>query len=182
MDQIKPLEDKLAGVFKNLPQLPEQTKKSLVKFFEWISIIFGVLQVIAVVSLWSVGHRVNEISSLVNEYSRFYNGQTTVPGLSVFYYIALAFLAVSAVTLLLAYPGLKARKKVGWNWLFVGTLVNLLYGVSSVFINSYYGGGGGRLFSSILGSAISFYLLFQVRDQYATHRAAKPAASTTDKK
>jgi len=125
------------------------------------------LQVLAVIGLWTAGHRVNQVVNVVNQISASYGGKDVSSGLGIMYYLALVVLAVSAATLLLAYPGLKARKKDGWNWLFLGALINLVYGVVSIFVSSTYGGGFGDFIWSLIGSAIGFYLLFQVRELYS---------------
>jgi hypothetical protein len=70
----------------------------------------------------------------------------------------------------MAYTGLKARNKSGWNMLFLGTIVNLLYGIFSLFDNSH--GGAGSLFGAIIASAISFYFLYQIRSYYVSKTTA----------
>lgn len=176
---LKPLEDKLAEVFKAAPKLSDNVKKSLVNsWYPWVALIFGILQLLAVWSLWSVGHRANELVNYANDLSRAFGGGTVTPDLGLFYWVALIFLAADAVILLLAYPGLKAKTKAGWDWLFLGSVLNLGYGVVSVFVDDYYGGGIGRLFGALIGSVISFWLLFQVRDMYkgaSTKTTDKPA-------
>ena len=175
---LKPLEEKLAEVFKNAPKLPENTKKSLVNsWYPWIALIFGILQLLAAWSLWNAGHRANDLVNYANELSRAFGGGNVAPELGLFYWVALVFLAADAAILLLAYPGLKAKTKAGWDWLFLGSLLNVGYGVFSVFVDDYYGGGIGRLFGALVGTAISMWLLFQVRDMYkgAKSSADRPA-------
>ncbi len=175
---LKPLEEKLAEVFKNAPKLPENTKKSLVNsWYPWIALIFGILQLLAVWSLWNAGHQANDLINYANELSRAFGGGNVAPELGLFYWVALAFLAADAVILLLAYPGLKAKTKAGWDWLFFGSLVYLAYGVASVFVDKHFGGGAGDLVQAVVSSAISMWLLFQVRDMYkgAHANTSKPA-------
>ena len=160
------LEDKLAGLFKAAPKIPENGRKSIVQWLPWISLIFGVVQLLLTLGLWRAGRRVNEFVSSLNEIARSFGVESSTPQLNVFYWIALVFLAASAVVLLLAYPGLRDRKKTGWNWLFYGALLNVVYGVFSIFFDSYYGGGVSRFIGAVIGTAISFWLLFQVRDHY----------------
>lgn len=179
MDQLKPVESKMSELFKGLPQMSSSAKQTLAKWMEWIALIFGVLQLLAAWGFWSAGHRVNSYVDYANSISRAFGAGDVAPKLGITYYIALVILVVSAVTLLMAYPGLKARKKIGWDWLFLGSLVNLVYGVASVFVNSYYGGGADNLIMSLVSSAIGFYLLFQVREVYTGKHA--PAASVEKK-
>ncbi len=179
---LKPLETKLAEVFKNGPQLSENARKSLAtQWYPWIALIFGVLQLFAVWALWSAGHRANELYDYANQLSRAFGGDDVTSGVGVFYWVSLAVLVADAVILLMAYPGLKAKKKVGWDWLFLGAVVNLVYGVVSIFVDDYYGGGFGNFVGSLVGSVIAFWLLFQARSYY-TSATAKPAEKPAVKK
>ena len=179
MDQLKPIEDKLGDLYKNAPKMSGSARKSLAGAMPWIALVFGILQLWSTYTLWHAGHIVNRFVDYANDLSAVYGGTTIkAQHLGVTFYLALIVLAVSAVTLLLAYPGLNARKKSGWNWLFLGSLINLVYGVVSVFVASGYGGGVGRLISALIGSAISFYLLYQIRDQYMGGEKVTPASPT----
>jgi len=165
-DQVGKLENSLEGAFKGAPKIPDNGRKAIVNWLPWLALIAGVLQLMATWSLWRSGRRANELISGINEFARAFGVKDTAPELNVFYWVALVFLGVSAVMLLMAYPGLKARKKDGWNWLFYGTLVNLAYGVVTMFFDNYYGGGASRLVWSLIGAVIGFWILFQIRGSY----------------
>jgi len=141
--------------------------------------VFGILQIFAVFALWNLGHAVTAYLSVATAY-----GMTSAPTLGFFYYVGLAALAVDAIILLVAYAPLKARSKKGWDLLFLGSLINLLYGVVMLFDGAY--GGFDKLLGALLGSAIAFYFLFQVRDYYTgaakETAAAKPVATSTPRK
>ncbi len=177
MEQLKPVEKSLGELFKNAPKMSEKARQSFAKYMPWIALVFGVLQLLAALTFWRAGHRLNALYDWANEVNRLYGtGVSTHSSLGLFYWLALIVLAASALILLAAYPGLAARKKSGWDWLFLGTLVNLAYGVVSIFVDDYYGGGFGRLVSALIGSAISFYLLYQVRDIYTGKKEAPKAS------
>jgi hypothetical protein len=72
------------------------------------------------------------------------------------------------VILLMAYPHLVKRARRGWDLLFLGSLLNVVYSLVSVFID---GRGFSNFLLSLVGSAIGFYLLFQIKDRYKTHTA-----------
>jgi hypothetical protein len=72
----------------------------------------------------------------------------------------------------MAYPALVKRERRGWDLLFLGSLLNVLYSVVTIFIN---GRGMGSFLSGLIGSALAFYLLFQVREKYG-RTAAKAVA------
>lgn len=158
------LEKALEPVFKGLPPLPKNAKEWLVKAWPILAIIFGLLQILAAWSLWHVGHTVNSLVDYSNELSRVYGTGVTVHSLGLFYWLSLVVLVLEGAIFLLAYPGLKARRKVGWNMLFLGTIINVLYGIIAMLDSSY--GGVGKLISMVIGSAIALYLLYQVRSFY----------------
>ncbi len=178
---IRPLEQALLPLFKGLPSLPESAKKTLVKIWPVLALIFGIIQLWAVYVLWNLGHSTNVAVDYANQLSIAAGTGTIVSSLGFFYYLGLGVLVIDAVILLLAVSPLNARRKNGWDLLFLGATLNLVYGLVILF-DSYYG-GFGNLVSSLIGSAIAYYFLFQVRDSYTGTRSAttatKPAASTT---
>ncbi len=162
---VKKAEDTIGGLMKGLPGLPESSKESLVKAWPWIALVFGILQILVAWGLYGVISLVNRVSDITNTYSIYVTGQTA--GLSsldkTLIYLGVLVLLVDGVVLLLAYPKLKTRSKAGWDLLFLGALLNLGYAVLSIFIRDR--GVGSFIFSAI-GSAVGFYLLFQVRAKY----------------
>ena len=167
MSVVKTLETQLEGVFKSAPPLPDNAKKSLVNAWPWIALVFGVLQILAALSLWGIVTAAERAINVANTYSMIYTGQ--VVGLSAMdktvIFLGVALLFVDAILLLKAYPELKKRTRKGWDLLFLASLLNAAYAVITLFINQR--GVGGFLFS-VLGSAIGFYLLFQVKNSYHT--------------
>lgn len=165
---LNKLETMLAGVYKATPKLSGNAKKSIVNIWPWVAIIFGVLQLWAAYGLWNWGRNVNKVADVFNSYL---GTNTVVHQLNIFYWISIVILAITGVILLMAYTGLKARAKSGWNLLFYSALLNGLYGIFSAF-NNY--GGVGSLIMQLIASAIVLYFLFQIRDQY--HGAKSSAA------
>jgi hypothetical protein len=169
---VKPFEQLLAPLFKNLPALPENGKKALVKYWPVLALIFGVLQILAVFALWQLGHAVSAYLSVAMAYG------SVASTLGFFYYLGLVVLAVDAVILFMAYAPLKAHSRKGWDLLFFGSLLNLLYGIVIIFDGAY--GGLDKLVGSLLGSAVAFYLLFQVSEYYmGKAKTAKPSNTAT---
>jgi hypothetical protein len=167
---VKQLETTIGGLFKDLPALPASAKESLVKIWPWLALVFGLLQAFAAYALWQLTRVVDRFSNLANEISLYYTGETV--GLSAFdksvIYIGILVLLVDAVILLMAFPELQKRTRRGWDLLFLGSLINLGYAIVSIFID---GRGMGTFISSLIGSAIGFYLLFQIRDHYKAKKA-----------
>jgi hypothetical protein len=163
-DAVDGLAKKLEPIFKGLPPLPKNAKDWFVKYWPILALVFGVLQLVAAWSLWHTGHLVNQFADYANTISQVYGTGAVVHHLGLFYWLSLITLVLSAVILLAAYPGLKAKRKDGWNMLFLGTMVNFVYGVVVLFDTNY--GGFGKLVSSLIGTAISLYFLYQVRSYY----------------
>jgi hypothetical protein len=82
-----------------------------------------------------------------------------------------AVLAVEAVILLLAFPKLQKRQRAGWDLLFLGALINVVYAVLQIFT---YQRGVGSFIMSLIGSALGFYLLLEVKSKFSGKSA--PAA------
>jgi predicted neutral ceramidase superfamily lipid hydrolase len=162
MSAVKKAENQLEQIFKGLPQLPEASKESLVKAWPWIALIFGVLQLIVALALWNFVR--NFDSSYLNSVSLYLTGREALSGFDkMVIYFGLLILVVDGIILLMAYPALKTRSRRGWDLLFLGSLLNVAYAVVALFMRDH---GMGTFLSSLVGSAVGFYLLFQVRSKY----------------
>ncbi len=162
MEMLGKLETMLASIYKPTPKLSVNVKKTIVSYWPYAALILGVLQLWSAYSLWHWGRDVNKAIAVFNSY--FSSSSTVVHHLNVIYWVSLVVLAVVGILLLMAYSGLKARAKSGWNLLFYGALLNGVYGVFSAF-NDY--GGVGSLVVQLIVSAVVLYFLFQIRDQYS---------------
>lgn len=178
MESLKGIEDKLADLFKGFPQLPKNAKEGLVNAFPWIALIFGVLQLFVAWGLWGLIRLANQWLNVTNNYYRAVTGENIGVGMNstdkMVIYLAIAVLLVDAVILLMAYPHLKTKARRGWELLFLGGLINVVYSVFNLFIDNR--GASGFLFS-LIGSAVGFYLLFQVREYYGK-KAKVPSEKT----
>lgn len=166
MKNLSGLETKLEEVFvKKAPfQLPQNGKKWIVQWSPWINLVLGLLTLWAAKALWDLGHTVNTLVGYLNDLSVAYGGNTASPELGVFYWVSLIVLIAEAVLMLAAVPGLMKRSKSrGWNLVFLGALANIAYGVFYLFTDQ---GGVGSFISSLIGSAIGLYILFQIREYY----------------
>ena len=100
---------------------------------------------------------------MANEMARLY-GSTYSTDLGIMWYVALAGLVVEGVLLLLAVAPLKALKKSGWDLLFYVSLVNIVVGLVYILVPGY---GIGSLLGSLIGAAISWFFLFQIRSRFS---------------
>lgn len=174
MSALQSLENNLNEVFaKQAPALPSNGKKALVQYLPWISLIFGVISLYTVYVVWHWAHLANNLINYANSISAAYGGPAVASNrLTLGVWLGLAVLAVEALIYILAYPGLRDRKKSGWDLLFYALIINVVYGVVIMFTDY---GGVGNLIWTIIGSAIGAYFLFQVRDSYKGAKARKKA-------
>lgn len=165
MAGLASIEKSLDEVFvKNAPALPDGGKKFLVKYLPWISLVCGVLTLLAVLSLWNWAHVANGLIDYANQLSAAYGGPAVADSrLTAMIWVSMTALAIEGILYIAAFPGLKDHKKTGWNLSFYALLVNLVYGVLVMFSNY---GGVGHLIGSLIGFAIGGYLLFQIRASY----------------
>lgn len=163
--KLSGLEGWLDGIFgEKFPvQIPKAGREWIVKVSPWLALVGGILGLWASWSFWRAGHYVNQLVEWANTLSAAYGGTTTATHLGLMWYLALVVLLLQSVLLLMAFSGLKAQKRSGWNLLFLTTLVALLLGVVELFVSGY---GFGNFLGSVIGAAISFYLLFQVRSYF----------------
>jgi len=164
MSALGSLEKSLGDVYENAPELPANGKKTLVEWMPWISLVFGVLSLYAAWVLWHWAHIANGFVNLANQLSAAYGGPSVaVDRMSAMVWVSLVVMAAQGVLWLLAFPGLRARKKAGWDLLFYAAIMNAVYGVVVMF--SDYG-TAGNLIGALVESAIAFYFLFQIRGNY----------------
>lgn len=180
MKALKSLENSLEDVFvKQAPKLPANAKKVIVEFLPWITLVIALLSIWAVWILWDWAHTANRLIEFTNQLSAAYGVDTpAIERLTFGVWLALAIMVVQAVIYLAAFAPLRARKKSGWDLLFLGLIINLIYGVVILFTDY---GGFGSLIVSLLFSAIGLYFLFQIRDMYLkgpSTNKSKPENST----
>lgn len=165
MQFVHKIEKSLEGVFESLPPLPKEVKQVLAKIWPWLALIAGVLQLLAAWGLYNWARKFNDLSEWANRFSEALGGPAVANrGVTFWVGLGVVVLVIDAIILLLAFPRLQKKQKSGWDLLFLGGLLNLVYGIVSLFIDGR--GGLGGLFWALLSSAIGFYLLFQVREYF----------------
>jgi hypothetical protein len=165
-----PLENTLEDIFvKKAPALPSNGKKAIVEYLPWINLVLGLLSLWAAWALWHWAHAASKLIDYANSLSAVYGGPTVANNrLTVGIWLGLAVMIVQALLYIAAFPGLRDRKKAGWNLIYYALLVNVVYGVVVLFTDY---GGFGNLVGSVIGSAIGFYFLFQIRASYSEAKA-----------
>ncbi|MEK7621486.1 MAG: hypothetical protein AAB395_04015 [Patescibacteria group bacterium] len=174
MGALQSLEDQLAGLFKDLPALPKGAKDLLVSWWPYLALILGALQLLAAWGLYQLANWSSAYLDSLNRLSQYTTG--TSVGYSdtdkMIIYGGVALLAVNAVIFFMAYSPLTKKAKRGWDLLFLASVINVVYGIVQIFMS---GRGIGSFLVSLVGSAIGFYLLFQIRERYSASKTAKKA-------
>lgn len=121
-------------------QIPDAGKEFLVRFGPWISLILLVITLPILLIALGVG-------TFLIPFGGF--AYATGFGLAAIF----AFLEIGL--LVLALPGLFARKLSGWTFLFYEQLVHFAGALVT-----------GAIVAGIVGTIIGLYILFQVREKY----------------
>lgn len=163
---LAPLEEALDSAFgeKASFQIPKEFKELLVKIAPWLALIGGISGLVSAYDMWRVAHRVGEATRALNELTESFG--VSVPrqsvDLSLAFWFSVISMVIFAVLALLAFPGLKDKKKIGWNLMFYSAVASTIYSVATLF----YVGGGGQFVGTLVGTLIGFYILFQIRSYY----------------
>lgn len=164
---LAPLEKSLDDAFgeKASYQLPKEFKQLLVKLAPWFALIGGILGIISAYNLWRAAHRADEILESARRFTEGFGIDipTQDTSLGVMFWLSIASIVIVAILSLLAFPGLKERKKVGWNLMFYALLVNIAHSVVTLFDD---GDNLGAFIMTVLFSLAGLYVLFQLRSYY----------------
>jgi hypothetical protein len=169
---MRELENKLADVYKGAPALPKKAKDAIVEYWPYVVLVLGILQLLAALALWHLANATERLADFSNTLSVYYGGAVT--HISTFdktmIYVGVALLVVEAVVMLMSVSPLLKRQRKGWELLFLVSLIQVAYSVVLIFVD---GRGVGGFIGSLIGAAIGFYFLFQIRDYYKGKTAAK---------
>lgn len=140
---LKEWEEKLNVYFgERAPKLPESVAKFIVKATPYLMIIGLIFSLPAILLSLGLGAFLTPLSFLNMRYA-FHFSFWTVFSLAVL------------VLRVMAIPGLFKRSKSAWNLMFYASLITALSSLLSLSLGSL-----------IIGSAISWYFLFQIRKYY----------------
>ncbi len=138
------LEDTLNVYFgQKAPALPENIKELIVKYGPWVTLVLLILAAVPLLGVIGLGALLSPIA-LMSGVS--YGGM---------YLLTLAFSVAIIVLEAIAIPKLLKRQKSGWNLVFYASLLS---SVSSLLSRDIFG--------LIIGTLLSFYILFQIRSYY----------------
>lgn len=173
MDSVHKIEGAVAKWFKDVPHLPAEAQKWLADNAWWLVIIGIVLGGVGIFSLLSVVLLAGLGLGLAG--GALAGGAGAAAGLAFGGFvvlITLATLAVSVIELvimIMSVSPLKARRKKGWDLLFLLAVINVVTGVVFGLLSMNLMG----IILGILWSAVGAYFLFEIRSHF---EGAKPAA------
>lgn len=121
-------------------QIPDNAKEWIVRYGPWITVVLLVLALPPLLVVLGIG------AALVP-----FGGVGYATG---FTYLTIVLVAQLGL-MVMALPGLFARKMSGWQLLFYAQIAGFVFSLLS-----------GALVGAIIGALISLYLLFQVRPLY----------------
>lgn len=134
----------MEGWFSKVPALPKSATDVLVRIAPWLALIFGILGVLASIAATGLMTALSPLMLLGGGVGAATGG------------IAGAVLGlVSSALMLVAYPGLRDRKVAGWKCSFYSEAVSVVSGVVAL-----------NLVGAVIGGAIGFYILFQIKSYY----------------
>lgn len=140
---FKNLESQLEAVFtKSLPALPTKAVDFLVMISPYLAILGVVAGIPAITALLGLG-RVMSVYRL------------TGVSLGFTYQLANVLMIVQMILMGLSVQGLFARKLSAWRLMYYSAWISAVAGLFS-----------GGIVTMLIGGAISFYLLFQVKKAY----------------
>jgi len=144
MNALKDLEKTLETYFLHkAPKMPSDIQELIVKYGPWVLLVIVVLSIPSVLGMLGLGAFVSPYSKLAMETA----GST--------YTVRWVLSIIALLMYALALPGLFKKEMRSWRLLFYAGLVSVL-GDLVVF----------NIIGLIIGAAITFYILFQIRHHY----------------
>lgn len=177
MDIVSKVEGKLAELFAAAPALPKQAKAVIVRYLPYLALASGILSILSAWTVWSIARNAEQVREVLNYYSSIANVRTELGTFEyAFIYLAAIVVLLQGIIALVAFKPLKEKLRRGWQLLFLSALVGFVYSVVTLFV---HGRGVGSFLLNLIGVAITFYLLFQIRDAYSHRAASASSASPT---
>ena len=130
---------------KKAPALPVNIKKLLVQFAPWISVLAVIMTLPTIFGLLG----------LRGIYSSYAMGGYYMGRVGFGYSLSIIFLLITLILRGLSIPGLFSRTMSGWNMIYYSIFVSAVYSLLNMDI-----------IGLIVGTGISLYFAFQVREYY----------------
>lgn len=143
--------------------IPKYIKALLVRYMSIISLIGGLLSLIALIGLWRMANKVGLYNDAIRDLALHYGEKIHSVDYGLLFYIAMSALFIQSMLLIAAYKPLVRQKTLGWNLLLYSVFVNVTYSLFYMFTDV---GTLGNLLLSLVGALFSLYLLAQIKSFY----------------
>jgi hypothetical protein len=138
------------AVFKSVPHLPKGVVNFLVSVAPWLAGLSGILSLYGGVTNLFFSNRVGMATTL-----------KAITGINPAYFTIAGVIAIlTGLLMLMAFTPLRNRKLVGWMYLFWVTVLSFTQNVIGLLM------GVGGLVGTLIGAAIGFYLVFELKSAY----------------
>ncbi len=152
---IKNLAKKGQTLHKDLPHLPKDWIKNIVKILPYLVLLGGIFSL------------TSGLGSLL-PFGR--NRLWMMHWLKInraYYYVTAGFSLILAVLYLMAYEALKNKKYEGWLLLFWTIIISLIESVVLLIM------GWGGLLGSVITAVIGFYVIYEIRPEFVAKKTKK---------
>ncbi|PWJ59238.1 hypothetical protein CLV98_10270 [Dyadobacter jejuensis] len=144
MESKLPFENELEKIFLGkFPAFPENVKEGLVKYGPYVMLFFTVIGLFGLLGALGIGGAAIGMAGMSY-------------GIGYHFYVGIITGIITMLLYLMAFNPLRNRKRAGWNLLYYAMLLSLLGSLLQV-----------NIFSFIVGGALGFWVLFQIREKYA---------------
>lgn len=154
MNQIESFLNEWFGV--KAPHLPTGLRKFIVAIAPWLVILGVIMGALNALNLFNSMSTLQALNAY--GYGMMYGYNPSMV------WLGLAFMVAILVLQALAIPGLLKKEYIGWRWIFYSSLLSF---AQMIVMMNFVG--------AVIGGAISWYILFQVRSLYSS----APALHTT---
>jgi hypothetical protein len=161
---IKDLADKGVSLFKDLPHLPKKWIETIVKVLPYLALIGGIFSIISALQNIFIFNRTQSWIMQWAQISRTY------------YYVSGVFIALMGVLYLMAFKPLKNKEYEGWLLIFLSAILSLAQSLVMLVF------GWGGIFGLLVSTAISFYLVYEIRSEFIKIEKKKTSSSKKTKK
>jgi len=153
--QVKDLAKKGESILKDLPHLPKDWVKNIVKVLPYLVLLGGIFSL---------------ISGFQNLFTFNRNRAWVMHWLQItrtYYYVTAVFSILMAILYLMAYKPIKNKEYEGWLLLFWTVILSLIQSIVLLIM------GWGNLVGSIIAAVIGFYLIYEVRSEFVAKKTKK---------
>jgi hypothetical protein len=162
MNSLHKLENTVAGWFKQAPHLPSNVTKWLSDNVWWLTLVGVAISVFGILALIPFLLGVSVLTSSYALYAGVDVGRTMLA-----YWVSFGFLVAVVAIEAMAIMPLKAKKKQGWDLLFLAVLVSILSSLVG-FVVTY---GVSNIFGAVLTALIGGYFLFEIRGSFTASKS-----------